>query len=31
MQHDEEPHENEEGELVEKMMWHHGIAPSKTG
>ncbi len=26
MQHDEEPHENEEGEVVDKKMGDHGLA-----
>ena len=29
VQHDEEPHESEEGELVVKKMRDHGLAPSK--
>ena len=29
-QHDEEPHENEYGELVVKKMRDHGLAPSKV-
>ena len=31
VQHDEEPHENTQSELVVKKMRDHGLAPFKTG
>ena len=31
VQYNEEPNECKQGELIDTMMRHHGVAPSKTG